>query len=75
VDAAGRRWTLEVRIPFATLGTAAPPPGTCWLGNFGRERQTRKPSMHAQPDLFLWSQEESFGFVDPAAFGRIEFGE
>jgi len=75
IDRASKRWFLEGAIPFSTFGVKAPKPGEWWLGNFGRERQASKKRVHGAPDLFLWSQEESLGFVDPAAFGRIRFGE
>ena len=73
VDKANKRWFLEIRIPFATLGVAAPKPGEWWLANFGRERQAQLKGKHGPPELLLWSQEESLGFVDPAAFGKLVF--
>ena len=73
VDKPNKRWFLEVRIPFSTLETEAPKPGTWWLANFGRERYAHATGFHKRPGLFLWSQEESLGFCDPAAFGKIRF--
>jgi len=71
VDKEKKRWTLEVAIPFSTLGLPSPKPGACWLGNFGRERYAA--AKRESPDLFLWSQDKILGFTDPAAFGKIEF--
>ena len=75
IDKPNKRWSLEIRLPFSSLGVEAPKPGTWWLGNFGRERYAHSKGPHRRPGLFLWSQEESVGFVDPAALGRIRFVE
>ena len=75
VDGNSKRWSIEVKVPFAMLGVEPPKAGDWWLGNFGRERAAAKANPHAEPELFLWSQEESMGFVDPAAFGRLRFVE
>ena len=75
VDRPNKRWSLEVRIPFAAMDAEPPEPGSWWLANFGRERYAHKQGLHGGPGLFLWSREESLGFVDPAAFGKLVFGE
>jgi len=74
VDKEAKRWVLEIAIAFAGLGVEPPKPGASWLANFGRERHAGKTG-HAGPDLFLWSQAEELGFVDPGAFARILFVE
>lgn len=74
VDKEGKQWFLEARIPFTTLETAAPKPGTWWLGNFCRERYAQNNGVTGEPELFMWSQDETQGFCNPSAFGRIEFG-
>jgi hypothetical protein len=68
VDKPNERWFLEVRIPFATMEVQAPKTGSWWLANFGRERRAG-----GLRSFFLWSQDESAGFNDPAAFGKIHF--
>lgn len=68
VDKPNERWFLEVRIPFATMEVQAPRTGSWWLANFGRERRAG-----GLRSFFLWSQDESAGFNDPAAFGKIHF--
>ena len=75
IDKANKRWFLEVKIPFSTMGVEAPKAGAWWLANFGRERQAQRKGIHGNPELFLWSQEESLGFCDPAAFGKVRFVE
>ena len=71
VDKQNKRWTLEMRIPFSELGTAAPAPGTEWLGNFGRERYVGVKLF--APGIFIWSQKEAYGLNTPLNFGVIRF--
>ena len=71
IDAKGKRWTLEMRIPFRELGGRVPKPGEEWLGNFGRERYTE--SRRGGPKLYVWSQKEAYGLNTPLNFGRIRF--
>lgn len=39
VDKEGKKWTLEVAIPLASMGVKGSPKGQEWLANFGRDRQ------------------------------------
>jgi hypothetical protein len=75
VDQAGKRWFLEVKIPFASMGVQAPRPGAWWLANFGRERRAHTDNTDAADSFYLWSQDESLGFCSPEAFGRIRFAD
>ncbi|HUT35223.1 MAG TPA: DUF4838 domain-containing protein [Planctomycetota bacterium] len=66
-----QRWTAELAIPFASLGVAAPKPGSVWAGNFGRERYAG----NRNPHLYLWSPNDlGTGFCEPLCFGEIRFG-
>ena len=68
-DVAAKRWTLEVAIPFKSLGVAPPKAGDVWLGNFGRERPVAQPP---SLDLYLWSRLGK-EFNKPETFGVICF--
>jgi len=75
IDTAGKKWTLEMCIPFASLGVEPPRPGTVWLGNFGRERYA-DGGKGRNPDLSLWSPNPlGTGFCEPICFGEIKFTE
>jgi len=71
IDREGRRWTIEMRVPFKELGSATPKPGTEWLGNFGRERYAH--GKNEEPGIYIWSQKEAYGLNTPLNFGRIRF--
>jgi len=60
-------WTAEFRIPFASLGTSFPQPGTVWGINFCRTRQAGDPE-HAS-----WAAVRR-EFHEPEAFGELIFG-
>jgi len=61
-------WTVEVFIPWASLGLKTPPPsGAEWYANFFRERWT------GQFELSGWSPTISPFFANPTKFGRIQF--
>jgi hypothetical protein len=63
-------WVVEVTIPFADLGGAAPRPGDVWRGNFYRyNREARQPL-----ELQSWSPVFLRGFHQPSRFGYLEFG-
>ena len=65
VDAAGKKWTLEMAIPFKSIGVAPPTPGTVWRGNFARCRRA------AGEQLSSWIS-GTFG-SNPELFGEIAF--
>lgn len=65
------RLEVVVRIPFAALGTSAPPPGSRWRGNLyridrdsarGHEFLAWRPTMKTPPDFHV-----------AGAFGTLEF--
>lgn len=67
--AADRRekgWTVEMSIPFATIGTQPPKRGDCWGINFTRSERPHN-------EYSTWSPVRG-GFHDPERFGRIVFG-
>ena len=64
-------WQVEVSVPFADLGQAAPRPGEVWRGNFYRFNRARDQA----PELLSWSPTQLEGFHQPSRFGFLEFGE
>ena len=63
-------WQVEVVIPFADLGTAAPKPLEVWRANFYRfNRGAKHP-----PEQVSWSPTVIRGFHQPNRFGYLEFG-
>ncbi|MDD5706046.1 MAG: DUF4838 domain-containing protein [Kiritimatiellae bacterium] len=61
------RWTAELFIPWASVGTGAVPKNDEeWRGNFGRERYPGKFEVTA------WSPTGG-GFAAPMRFGRLRF--
>ena len=60
-----RGWTVEVAIPFKSLGFAKPKPGELWQMNLAREN-------HSQGELSSWALTNSFH--NPERFGTIHFG-
>ena len=75
VDRANKRWTAEVRIPFATLGAGAPKAGDIWGMNVGREHYAGTNFRGStKRELSLWSPNlESRSFQAPEAFGDLIF--
>ncbi len=66
-------WTAEMRIPFKTLGVAAPGSGTAWTMNIGREHYVPE-SKTKELELSLWSPNlEARAFGALHAFGDIVF--
>ena len=59
-------WTAELRVPFASLGVAAPGEGDVWAVNVGWDRQTPSPA------ILTWAPVKS-GFHEPDAFRRVAF--
>lgn len=70
-SAAGARnadgWSIEVAIPFASLGVEPPKPGTAWAINFARNRWVK-----GEPEYLAWSAPYG-GFHRPERFGTIIF--
>ncbi len=64
-------WRVEVMIPFADLGQAAPKPKDVWRANFYRFNRTTGQ----EAELLSWSPTMLPGFHQPARFGYLEFGE
>ena len=66
VDKAGGKWSLEMAIPFKSIGAPPPGPGTVWTGNFARCRR-----VHDDEELSSWIG-ETFG-ASPEYFGKLLF--
>ena len=66
VDKAGKRWSIEMAIPFKSIGASRPQPGTVWTGNFARCRR-----VYGDEELSSWIG-ETFG-GSPEYFGKMLF--
>jgi len=66
VDEPGKKWTLEMSIPFKSLVAQPPKPGDIWTANFARMRRAGSGQ-----DMSSWIPETYGG--DPNAFGEIVF--
>ena len=64
-------WHVEVVIPFADLGQAAPKPGDVWRGNFYRFNRGNGLPV----EQLSWSPTLLPGFHQPSRFGYLEFGK
>lgn len=64
-----RRWTVEVRVPFADLGVATPGSGAVWRGSFYRFNRDRD----GEPEQLSWSPTVWPGFHQPTRFGYLRF--
>ena len=64
-----RRWTVEVRIPFADLKVPTPGRGDVWRGNFYRYNRDRD----AETEQLSWSPTIWPGFHQPTRFGYLRF--
>ncbi len=65
------KWSALFKIPFTTLNTEPPQPGTVWTGNVCREYyiQDRK-----RPEIQAWAPNlETFSLLDRETFGEIIF--
>ncbi|MDP7740705.1 MAG: hypothetical protein QGF67_04650, partial [Lentisphaeria bacterium] len=69
VDKANKRWTVEMRFPFTSLGVPSPGVGTTWTANFGRERHTGRRAD------YLWAPSDNGSFSQLATYGELEFGK
>ena len=63
---AGRKWIVELGIPFRELGLSGGPAGTVWRGNFVRHRAG------AGLEDSAWNRVEE-RLADPRAFGELRF--
>jgi hypothetical protein len=64
-----RRWTVEVRMPFADLKVPTPGRGEVWRGNFYRFNRDRD----AETEQLSWSPTIWPGFHQPTRFGYLRF--
>jgi hypothetical protein len=62
-----KSWSAEIRIPFKTLGAAAPKKGDVWSFNPCRNIRTIYPAISAS-----WAQMDE-GFHEPQNFGKLVF--
>jgi len=73
IDPGAERWSVEIAIPFKTLGVPAPDKGSIWKMNLGRERFVQN-LRRGDPELFMWSPNlEERSFHSRAAFGDLVF--
>jgi len=63
-------WTVEVAIPFATLGVKGVAEGETWRLNLHRTRRST-----AEPDEYQALSPTLGGFHQPDRFGELVFGE
>ena len=67
IDTAGREWSLEVAMPFQSIGADTPLVGTVWTCNFARARRA------GADELSSWIP-DTFG-SNPELFGELVFGD
>ena len=73
IDQQAKRWSVEVVIPFESLGVSAPSKGSIWKMNLGRERFVQN-AHRGDPELYMWSPNlEERSFHSLAAFGDLVF--
>jgi hypothetical protein len=63
-------WQVEVMVPFADLGLAAPKAGDVWRANFYRFNRTKGMPV----EELSWSPTLLPGFHQPSRFGFLTFG-
>lgn len=66
----GSAWMVEMAIPFAGMGVAAPKPGDEWKISLCRGRPPGEDFNH---ELIVWAPLKSGGFNDLANFGTLRF--
>ena len=76
LDAANKRWTMEIAFPFSELDAACPSEGARWRGNLGRERHRSvwdsAKWRFDEDEIYLWAPNlQGAGIPDPAAFGDL----
>ena len=68
------KWFSLFTVPFATLKTPVPKPGTMWTLNVGRESRPAGGNSLGDPELSTWSPNlENAKFGDSGAFGEAVF--
>lgn len=79
IDRQRKVWTVEIEIPFESLGVRAPADGSRWRVNFGRERcrgswGTGKSDKRIPVQMYLWSPNlQKASALDQTAFGDLYF--
>lgn len=61
-------WSLEVYIPYNTLGMKTPTPDSIWTANFCRNRRTE--GVH---EIQRWNTQLNVAHADTSAFGPLKF--
>jgi len=79
IDKAAKRWTIEIAIPYSSLGVEPPVEGARWRVNLGRERGKSRwdPVKYRKipVELMLWSPNlQKASFMDTSVFGDLYFG-
>ena len=64
-----RLWTMEIQIPFKSLGAKAPKTEDVWQVNFGRRRWAYDKLPRGKPYLYRWQESED----DKTAHGKLCF--
>lgn len=64
-----RRWTVEVRVPFADLKVPTPKAGEVWRANFYRFNR----DSGSETEQLSWSPTILPGFHQPTRFGYLRF--
>ena len=67
LDKSGKRWFIQLAIPFASLGETTPSAGAVWLANFARNRYANLKT----PEMSSWIP-ATFG-DNPGTFGKLIF--
>ncbi|MBQ7696920.1 MAG: DUF4838 domain-containing protein [Lentisphaeria bacterium] len=68
------KWYSLFTVPFTTLKTPTPKPGTAWTMNVGRESRPVGSNGHGAPELSTWSPNlETASFLDSGTFGELLF--
>ena len=70
IDAELSRWRAMIKIPFTTFNVSAPPSGTSWRANFGRNQLLPQ----GQVDRSIWSSSTySRDINDRGLMGELHF--
>jgi hypothetical protein len=80
IDKANKKWTVEVAIPFASLGEKTPAEGQRWRGNFARERHKQvwdaRKYAGVRSEFSLWSPNlQKVNFCDASIAGDLFFNK
>ncbi|MEA3402371.1 MAG: carbohydrate-binding family 9-like protein [Armatimonadota bacterium] len=66
------RWSVEVAVPFATLGVRPPQPGDVFAANFCRNRKASSPESAMHGEWSNWAPTQS-QYHEPERFGHLIF--